>query len=164
MWNFFIIQSAAFITTTLMESASNSHNPGGATPPGTLGGSFSTISPERPNSSMSEALRWTSVGSVLVTVPSAATRNLLLRPIVMIDSGKVAADENGVVEKADCFRPIVASEEEGVIDRVVLGLIAEWQWVFTVKAGVGDDFEAGFRWHGADVVDSVTSRREFAGD
>ena len=68
----------------------------------------------------------------------------------------MAADENGIVEKADCFRPIVTSEEQGVIDRVVFGFWAEWQWMFTVKAGVGDDLKAAFDWHRADVVDSST--------
>jgi hypothetical protein len=33
----------------------------------------------------------------------------------------MTADENGVVEEADCFRPIVTSQEEGVIDEVVFG-------------------------------------------
>ena len=78
--------------------------------------------------------------------------------------GKMPADENGVVEKADCFRPIVTSEEECVIDGVVFRFRTEWQWLFTVKARVRDDFEAGFRWHGADVVDSVTRGRGFARD
>ena len=48
------------------------YRPGGATPPGTFGGSLSTISSERPNSSMSDFLRSASVGSVLVRVLSAA--------------------------------------------------------------------------------------------
>jgi hypothetical protein len=64
------------------------HSPGGATPPGTSGGSFSTISSERPNSSMRDVLRSASVGSFFVSVPSAATRNLLFRPMVRIVSTK----------------------------------------------------------------------------
>src|SRR5882724_9615940 len=72
----------------LAEAATDNHSPGGATPPGTLGGSASTISSERPNSSMSAILRSAWVGSDLVRVQSAATRNLLLRPMVRIDSGK----------------------------------------------------------------------------
>src|ERR1700730_16556013 len=67
-----------------IETATGHHSPGGATPPGTSGGSFSTISSERPNSSMRDVLRSASVGSVFVSVPSAATRNLLLRPMVRI--------------------------------------------------------------------------------
>jgi len=69
----------------------------------------------------------------------------------------MAADEEGIVEESNSSRPIRASEEEIVIDWIVLGFGAEWQRMVTVKAWIRDDLETLPRWHGADVMNSVTS-------
>src|SRR4029077_1595331 len=69
-------------------AAASHHIPGGATPPARSCGTACAISSERPNSWMSTVLRSASPTSVLVRVPSAATRNLRFFPIVRIESGK----------------------------------------------------------------------------
>src|SRR5260370_35831517 len=64
------------------------HKPGGATPPGTSGGSASTISSDSPNSSMSDLLRSPPATSLLLRGPFAVTRILFLRPNVRMESSK----------------------------------------------------------------------------
>src|SRR5260370_28163939 len=64
------------------------HKPGGATPPGTSGGSASTISSGSPTSAMSDLLRSAPATSLLLRVPFAETRILFLRPKVRMDSLK----------------------------------------------------------------------------
>jgi len=68
--------------------AASYHIPGGATPPARSCRTARAISSERPNSWMSAVLRSASPTSVLVRVPSAATRNLRFLPIVRIEPGK----------------------------------------------------------------------------
>ena len=71
---------------------------------------------------------------------------------------EMASNENNFVEEAHGFRSLCASEEEGVIDRVVFGLGAERQRVHAVKTRVPDNLEARLDGHGPDVVDAFTGR------